>query len=179
MRIHLLCVAYLQQRARRRRPLPWVLGFAFRDHHQRRGERTSRTGIERQLLESATRRRWPLGGNADARCGAAKPADWRVRLRLGLYAVPAAFWAFASMNMGYGGEPNGGIYHPIYDDFYWYTHFSDSTFVTGCAFGAGRRDGPPRDSRAPTYCRSCSREVAATTHAGASTSSPARDAQKR
>ena len=30
----------------------------------------------------------------------------------------------ASMNLGYGGEGNSGIYHSIYDDFYWYTHFS-------------------------------------------------------
>ena len=37
------------------------------------------------------------------------------------------------MNMGYGGEDNGGIYHSIYDDFYWYTHFSDSSFVYGRA----------------------------------------------
>jgi N-acetylated-alpha-linked acidic dipeptidase len=35
----------------------------------------------------------------------------------------------ASLNLGYGGEDNGGIYHSIYDDFYWFTHFSDSSFV--------------------------------------------------
>ena len=39
----------------------------------------------------------------------------------------------ASLNLGYGGEDNQGIYHSIYDDFYWYTHFSDSTFVYGRA----------------------------------------------
>ena len=39
----------------------------------------------------------------------------------------------ASMNLGYGGEDNGGIYHSIYDDFYWYTHFSDTDFVYGRA----------------------------------------------
>jgi N-acetylated-alpha-linked acidic dipeptidase len=39
----------------------------------------------------------------------------------------------ASINMGYGGEDDGGIYHSAYDDFYWYTHFSDSTFVYGRA----------------------------------------------
>ena len=33
--------------------------------------------------------------------------------------------------LGYGGEDDGGIYHSIYDDFYWYTHFSDTTFVYG------------------------------------------------
>ena len=33
-------------------------------------------------------------------------------------------------NLGFGGEDGGGIYHSIYDDFYWYTHFADTDFVT-------------------------------------------------
>ncbi len=37
----------------------------------------------------------------------------------------------ASLNLGYDGEDEGGIYHSIYDDFYWYTHFSDTDFVYG------------------------------------------------
>ena len=39
----------------------------------------------------------------------------------------------ASLNLGFGGEDRGGIYHSIYDDFYWYTHFSDSDFEYGRA----------------------------------------------
>ena len=39
----------------------------------------------------------------------------------------------ASLNIGFGGEDGGGIYHSIYDDFYWYTHFSDKDFVYGRA----------------------------------------------
>src|SRR6267154_1831529 len=39
----------------------------------------------------------------------------------------------ASLNIGFGGEDGGGIYHSIYDDFYWYTHFSDTGFVYGRA----------------------------------------------
>ena len=39
----------------------------------------------------------------------------------------------ASMNIGFGGEDGGGIYHSIYDDFYWYTTFSDKDFVYGRA----------------------------------------------
>ena len=39
----------------------------------------------------------------------------------------------ASLNIGFGGEDGGGIYHSIYDDFYWYTHFSDIDFVYGRA----------------------------------------------
>jgi N-acetylated-alpha-linked acidic dipeptidase len=39
----------------------------------------------------------------------------------------------ASLNFAFGGEDEGGIYHSIYDDFYWYTHFSDTDFVYGRA----------------------------------------------
>jgi N-acetylated-alpha-linked acidic dipeptidase len=43
------------------------------------------------------------------------------------------FAGVASLGIGYGGEDRGGIYHSIYDDFYWYTHFSDYDFVYGRA----------------------------------------------
>jgi N-acetylated-alpha-linked acidic dipeptidase len=39
----------------------------------------------------------------------------------------------ASANIGFGGEDEGGVYHSVYDDFYWYTHFSDTNFVYGRA----------------------------------------------
>jgi N-acetylated-alpha-linked acidic dipeptidase len=39
----------------------------------------------------------------------------------------------ASLDIGYAGEDGGGIYHSIYDDFYWYTHFADTNFVYGRA----------------------------------------------
>jgi len=39
----------------------------------------------------------------------------------------------SSVNLGYGGEDVGGQYHSIYDDFYWYTHFSDTDFTYGRA----------------------------------------------
>jgi N-acetylated-alpha-linked acidic dipeptidase len=39
----------------------------------------------------------------------------------------------ASLDLRYSGEDGGGIYHSIYDDFYWYTHFSDTEFVYGRA----------------------------------------------
>ncbi len=38
-----------------------------------------------------------------------------------------------SLNIGYGGEDAGGIYHSIYDDFAWYTKFDDTSFVYGRA----------------------------------------------
>ena len=39
----------------------------------------------------------------------------------------------ASLDLSYGDEDGGGIYHSIYDDFYWYTHFSDTDFTYGRA----------------------------------------------
>lgn len=39
----------------------------------------------------------------------------------------------ASINYGFGGEAGGGIYHSIYDDYYWYSHFDDATEVYGRA----------------------------------------------
>jgi N-acetylated-alpha-linked acidic dipeptidase len=39
----------------------------------------------------------------------------------------------ASLDVSYQGEDDQGIYHSIYDDFYWYTHFADTTFVYGRA----------------------------------------------
>jgi N-acetylated-alpha-linked acidic dipeptidase len=43
------------------------------------------------------------------------------------------FGGIASINIGFSGESSGGIYHSIYDDFYWYTHFADTDFVYGRA----------------------------------------------
>jgi N-acetylated-alpha-linked acidic dipeptidase len=37
------------------------------------------------------------------------------------------------LNIGYGGEDDSGIYHSIYDDFYFYTHFLDTDFAYGRA----------------------------------------------
>jgi N-acetylated-alpha-linked acidic dipeptidase len=63
----------------------------------------------------------------------------RTDLRIGALGSGTDFTAFldhigiASLNLGYGGEDEQGIYHSIYDDFYWYTHFSDFDFVYGRA----------------------------------------------
>jgi N-acetylated-alpha-linked acidic dipeptidase len=39
----------------------------------------------------------------------------------------------ASLNLGFGGEDDGGIYHSIYDDYLWHERFSDTDFVYGRA----------------------------------------------
>jgi N-acetylated-alpha-linked acidic dipeptidase len=59
----------------------------------------------------------------------------RADLRLGPLGDGSDYTAFldftgvAALNMGFGGESAGGVYHSIYDDFYWYTHFGDPKFV--------------------------------------------------
>jgi N-acetylated-alpha-linked acidic dipeptidase len=59
----------------------------------------------------------------------------REDLRIGALGSGSDYSSFidhlgvASLNFGYGGEDKGGIYHSIYDDFYWFMHFSDSAFV--------------------------------------------------
>jgi N-acetylated-alpha-linked acidic dipeptidase len=50
------------------------------------------------------------------------------------YTVFLDYLGVASLNLGFGGEGGGGgVYHSIYDDFYWYTHFADTEFVYGRA----------------------------------------------
>ena len=41
------------------------------------------------------------------------------------------FLGIAVIDASFGGEDEGGVYHSIYDDFYWYTHYSDTDFVYG------------------------------------------------
>ena len=72
---------------------------------------------------------------AEERQEARSRSDWRIDA-LGSGSDYGAFLqhaGIASLNIGYGGEDGGGIYHSIYDDFYWYTHFSDVDFVYGRA----------------------------------------------
>ena len=41
--------------------------------------------------------------------------------------------AIASLNLGFGGDGGGGVYHSVYDSYYWYTHFSDTDFKYSAA----------------------------------------------
>jgi N-acetylated-alpha-linked acidic dipeptidase len=68
----------------------------------------------RELLERHDMRLDMLGGGSD-------------------HAPFINFAGIASLGIGYAGEDHGGIYHSIYDDFYWYTHFSDYDFAYGRA----------------------------------------------
>jgi len=76
-----------------------------------------------------------LNGSPDERRDARERED----LRIGALGSGSDYSSFidhlgvASLNLGYGGEDDGGIYHSIYDDFYWFMNFSDSSFVYGRA----------------------------------------------
>ncbi len=70
---------------------------------------------------------------------AKKEIRQRADLRIEALGSGTDFTAFidhlgiAAIDLAYEGEDDGGIYHSIYDDFYWYTHFSDTNFVYGRA----------------------------------------------
>jgi N-acetylated-alpha-linked acidic dipeptidase len=76
-----------------------------------------------------------------AQAKADQRAELRTRpdLRIGALGTGSDYTAFldhlgiASLNLGYGGEDEGGQYHSIYDDFKWYTQFEDTDFVYGRA----------------------------------------------
>ncbi|MDO8501160.1 MAG: transferrin receptor-like dimerization domain-containing protein [Gemmatimonadaceae bacterium] len=74
-------------------------------------------------------------GTADERKDAWKEGDLHIdALGSGSdYSPFLQHLGIAALNLGYGGEDEGGIYHSIYDDFYWYTHYSDTSFVYGRA----------------------------------------------
>ncbi len=75
----------------------------------------AKTAEDRQeLRQRADLRMAPLGSGSD-------------------YTAFIDHLGIASMDLSYTDEDEGGIYHSIYDDFYWYTHFSDTDFVYGRA----------------------------------------------
>jgi len=76
-----------------------------------------------------------LEGSPEARREARDRAD----LRIGALGSGSDYTAFldhigvASLNLGYGGEDNGGSYHSVYDSFDHYTRFGDPDFAYGVA----------------------------------------------
>ena len=73
--------------------------------------------------------------NAEARTELRERDDLRIDA-LGSGTDYTAFLdhlGIATLDLGYGGADDGGVYHSIYDDFYWYTHFADTNFAYGVA----------------------------------------------
>jgi N-acetylated-alpha-linked acidic dipeptidase len=101
--------------------------------------------IERDVNDPVTGKplsempRTPHGGangrRRDISAPAGPPDDGQIHI--GALGSGSDFTSFlqhlgvASLNMGFGGEGGGGVYHSDYDDFYWYSHFSDTTFAYG------------------------------------------------
>jgi N-acetylated-alpha-linked acidic dipeptidase len=91
-------------------------------------------------LQAVRVARDPEGASGAADRGSDRnDARTRADLRIAALGSGSDYTAFldhlgiASVNMGFGGEDQGGIYHSVYDDLYWYLHFSDKDFVYGRA----------------------------------------------
>jgi N-acetylated-alpha-linked acidic dipeptidase len=101
-------------------------------------------GVARDIEDPETKmtvwQRLQLSEIADARSADDRnELRHRADLRISALGSGTDFTAYldhlgiATLDLGYGGEDEQGIYHSIYDDFYWYTHFSDTDFVYGRA----------------------------------------------
>jgi N-acetylated-alpha-linked acidic dipeptidase len=100
-------------------------------------------GVEKDVIDpEAGVSSWKRNQLATIRRGSAetrRDAREREDLRIGALGSGSDYTPFlqhlgiASLDIGYGGEDQSGIYHSIYDDFYWYTHFNDTSFVYGRA----------------------------------------------
>src|SRR5437764_5281091 len=74
-------------------------------------------------------------GSPDAKAEARSRADLRISA-LGSGSDYSPFLqhaGVASLNIGYGGLDDDGIYHSVYDDLYHFTHFADTNFMYGRA----------------------------------------------
>jgi N-acetylated-alpha-linked acidic dipeptidase len=49
------------------------------------------------------------------------------------YTAFLDFLQIASLDVGFGGDSPGGIYHSVYDSYYWFTHFADGDFTYSAA----------------------------------------------
>jgi N-acetylated-alpha-linked acidic dipeptidase len=84
---------------------------ALRD---RLAERAQDEKERKEILARATQRIGALGSGSD-------------------YTAFIDHLGVASLNLAFGGEGGGGVYHSIYDSYAWYTRFSDTTFAYGRA----------------------------------------------
>ena len=83
------------------------------------------------VLERARLREVEDAKTTEAREEALKASE----LKIGALGDGSDYTAFINhigipaADIGFGGEASGGVYHSIYDDFYWYTHFGDPDFA--------------------------------------------------
>ena len=97
--------------------------------------RTVQDPVRGVSLFEAARARALEQANDEERAEIEKSED----LRIGALGSGSDYTAFldhltmASLNLGFGGDSDGGIYHSNYDSFDWYRRFSDGEFVYGRA----------------------------------------------
>ncbi len=97
--------------------------------------RTVRDPVRGVSVFEAARVRALEKANDEERAEIEKSEDLRIEA-LGSGSDYTAFLdhlTLASLNLGFGGDSEGGIYHSNYDSFDWYTRFSDGSFVYGRA----------------------------------------------
>jgi N-acetylated-alpha-linked acidic dipeptidase len=100
-------------------------------------------GVARDITDPETNisvwKRLQLSRIANAAPAERQELRSRADLRISALGSGSDYTAFLdhlgipALNLGYGGMDGGGIYHSIYDDFYWYTNFADFDFVYGRA----------------------------------------------
>ena len=100
-------------------------------------------GVAKDIADPETKmsvwERKRLSDIANASADDRKEIRQRADLRISALGSGTDFTGFldhlgiATLDMAYEGETEQGIYHSIYDDFFWYTHFSDNEFVYGRA----------------------------------------------
>jgi N-acetylated-alpha-linked acidic dipeptidase len=100
--------------------------------------------VARDIVDPATQlsvwkrrqlRDMSLARSAEERNALRKKTDLKIAA-LGSGSDYTAFLdhlGIASLNLSYSGEGGYGVYHSIYDSFYWYTKFGDPDFVYGKA----------------------------------------------
>ena len=98
-------------------------------------------GVAKDIADPETKmsvwERKRLSDIADASSDDRKEIRQRADLRISALGSGTDFTGFldhlgiATLDMAYEGETEQGIYHSIYDDFFWYTHFPTTTLSTG------------------------------------------------
>lgn len=100
-------------------------------------------GVAKEIEDPETKlsvwKRSQLWRIANARPDERQEVRSRADLRIGALGSGSDYTAFldhvgiASLNLNYGGEDGGGIYHSIYDSYHWFTNFADTDFRYGRA----------------------------------------------
>ena len=95
-------------------PDPRGSGSSVLDARRRRNVEQARTDADRNKARHGDVRIEALGSGSD-------------------YTAFLDHLTIASLNLGFGGDGGGGVYHSAYDTFHWYTTFSDGDFSHSAA----------------------------------------------